>query len=86
MPGDLAHATTTGSKNGDLFSLNEREIAPRLGTKIEGWHATTFAKPAHPDSGGHTRCHGGLLARQTSSDLFPEPLPMLAASHRRTAW
>ena len=23
----------TGSKNGDLFSLNEREIAPRLGTQ-----------------------------------------------------
>jgi hypothetical protein len=44
-----------------------------------------LTKPADSDHPRHTGSNAGLLARQPAGDRRPEPLPVLAAPHRRPA-
>src|SRR6266540_53575 len=83
LASDLAYADTLGMKNRDLFPLSKRQIAPRQRGQRDRRHPATVAEPPAANRLRHPRRRGRLLARATSRDRSPEPLPILASGHRR---
>ena len=74
---DLTHPNTLRIKYGDLFPLRKRQITPRHRTQTDRRHPTSLAEPSRPNRRRHPRPGSRVLARDTPSDRFPEPDPIL---------
>ena len=80
---DLTHPNTLRMKYGDLFAFGKRQITARHRTQRDRRHATSLAEPSRPNSRRHPSLGSRVLARDTPSDRFPEPDPILTLRFRR---
>jgi len=81
---NLAHLTTTGTQDRVSSRARRRQIPPRQRGLEDRRHPATLPKPPDADRARHAGLRGGVLAGQTTRDRRPEPLPMLASTHRWT--
>ena len=76
---DLAYPTTSCVEDGDLFSLDEGQIATGKWSEADGWHTTTLTEQPRTNSRRQADGDRGVLARKPASDRVPELLEMLPA-------
>ncbi len=80
---DLPHPNTLRMKNGDLFPFDKRQITARHRIQRDRRHPTSLAEPSPSNRRGHPSPGSRVLARDTPSDRFPEPNPILTPRFRR---
>ena len=81
---DIAHPATSCVEEGDLLPLDEGKVTTRKRSTTDCSHPTTLAEPPSADRLRQADSDGGLFARKSESDRFPELLDVLPAPARRS--